>query len=1716
MAGLQFLNISEDDFSGGIDVRSAENQVAKSYSEDLLNVETIERRLRKRKGTQGKAGNVPVRVISMTHSTAATDNVCFTLDTSIDLGTLRSSPVIVYGRNSTAGASGGPSTEFGTTSTVHYYPGFTTTVRKSFAAGTGTVVVPEAEHNLGTANIYFGVVESTSTVNLSNSVLLGTTSYVVDETSFDVTIGYTNSSLSPVSVIPYYLSRNASAGTVYVTSTTASSISITAGTHGLTNFNIVAQIWADTTAGGAGTRTLVTPDSFTVSAAGQVDITFSQTPAAGLAYTPPDGYNNYTIILTAVDAANYLTTSIANGTSGSLVLSSPTGPFIFSSVYRTNGTSLEMVDPDSVSYDPVAGTTTWSLTNGSGATQTFAVYYEYGTTRSNELCVTGSLNAGTNYTDTAPQLTIWGLDHSEIYAGLTDARQGWVSQIDSYRSTGESRLICSLGGNLFTESDDTTTYSMGSSSPDLTHTVDGTQVLGPLLWDSSETPGRTRGYVTATLAGTHWGKATAVSYNSSTGLTEYTISLPGKAILDSTGTPTSLSAVISTTSGLEDWLTVEGMGYDRHNGTFRIRSVTDGVDQIVIAVQNADVDSADWDDTDTGGLTGIFTDQVNFTATTTLIPADQLLSSVLSSHVITVTSAAADIVVVSGVTDSISLGSGLSISALRTSAVIPLSSVTGFVRGDMVAYSSVSRLLRVLRINPGNSLPVSIVGDGTTATITVTGTTEDLSEGQQIILTDAGEYTGVVTVATLISTTVFTISSGGTTTTAGTLLGKTLQLDEAISWEDTPTNSTSFSVPERWVPVEAPTSSGDLLPATHVRYQDSGDYDNQDFIRSTMVSNNSYLTNDADEVLKYDGNNIYRGGFFPWQPSQFLTQDTAATAKISTSARSLASGTVNSASGTVKATTPGDEFTFPVGTLVRFTGSLETYTVRGIDSTNNLIQFDRAIVGGAAAPITQVIRYSYYFRLNAVDANNNIVGSAVTGSQDYVVELTGDAAVNIRLVGFPAWDNYDYDRIDLQVYRTRAGLSAPFYLVDSKPITLNHNDGYIDFTDTISDDGLVDLDQTSVLQDGLGTGWQEPLRAKYITSAGNSLILANVRDYPQLDIQIRGNTALADTDFAGDYLLFHRTTTAIGTTTTVTDTFRYDWVQTSSGAAITSVVGVAGTSFTVTTTAPHGMTTGDWAYLFWTSVATAGRPLTYSGWWQITKTAADTFTVTHTGATAGALPGVGAFALLTATDPTNVPVPLGTDGNWGTLNGNSTISAFSAARRMSLAINATARKVDTTISGMSTFVPWLTARGGGDFKAGQIVVRQPRSDAAGPSLVPVFSGYDLFVNDVRQATGVAVSSQIRTYPSRLLFSFENYPELFDRPTSILDSESDSAIDVNPADGQEITGVIPFFGDAAFGAAQQSAVVVVFKSNSVYLIDLNEKRNGRNPLQRIETEGLGCTAPYSIAVTKNGIIFANESGIYSLGRNLSISYVGKLMERNWLGSVNRDQLSIMQGHHYAVGRQYKLSVPVGTAGTTSEVYVYDHTAEMPSTSYTGARSGSWSRFDSHPATGWANLAQDAYYSTSTGRVFSVRRAGDLTDYRDDSSSITCRIMTRAMDFGNAGIRKCLDGFAAHYRVLATSDSTTVSTSLDMREDFHELDGFVLNRESTTDGMSDLSARKMRTIWHSVGRRKGVYFQVVVENMGLDEDLELAGIDFKVAGLSDKGILMAAETSTLAGS
>lgn len=1713
MVTRQYVTIQESDFGGGIDQQSAENRIQEGYVESLTNADPQPTgHVTKRTGYQGFAGNIPVRIKEIAYTDASENNILLVFDTSIQVPVAHSQPLILMGKTSSANIANVGDFPNNMTS-IHYYPGFTSDIRKNIFTGVNNISIPQTEHGFSSPYLFVGVAQSVNSVNYSNTQVYAN-SVAINEASFDVNVGVDNLTGESFEAFFYIKDKATVPGQTYVsTGHTAASgaitaISVPASSHVLSSGNIIVKAYESA----AGIMTELAPEYVYINSSTDVTVGINNITGSSISVT---------VILSVAPTANFTTGAVAAGQTSSVIIStnvSGGSNFAFVACYFEAGTTLQQVLPDSITTNADTGIITVTFTNNMSTGATFELFWEFVDISTNSITITGStIGAGDEFNDFAPQLTLYGLDHAEIY-GEKIPREGWTNHIDSYKSAGENRLIAGLGGNLFAarlreESTNATDYLLPLAYPSINVRLDMDSILGPAFYNTGDLSDRTRGFITGDNGGENFFTISSVAYNTGTGWIDYTLTIPNMVI---TGT---LSTIISTVTGLEDYFTAQQCAYADHNGVFKIRAVASpDSETLVISVENPLIFTSDFDTVDMAGDGGIFTDQLVFASVSPFLTGDTLGSDLFTNTInYTVVNTVNNISVVSGATELLGIPNGLRITGTRTSRIIPLRQFGGtpdvinFLRGDMLTYTGIARQLRIKQVNALDDAAVTISGDGTTATATLTSElTNNLVPGVGVLITGTVNYNGVQTVTEILNDTQFTFDSTALTTEAGVITGKTIEVDEELTFSDTPNSSNSFTVHSRWIPIEIPEDAYTGTPKTIVTHFDSNSYDSQEILRSTMVSDNLYLTNGDDEVLKFDGTNIYRAGLPRWPLQLFLTSDTTATGKIVTGNPVV---TTTAASSNNRFTIPeADQNIFVVGDTIKDSTDGQTYVIKVISvvSPSTLVSVDRIITGGTnGQTITRVRAYKYYARLNAIDANNNIIASAVTGAEDNVILLGSDAAVYLRGVGLPAWDIYDYDRLEAEIYRTK-GDGQIYYRLTTIPLSFDLNTGYFDYVDTDADTDLRDLDEVNTALKGseLGTAWTEPVRAKYITSAGNKLILGNLKDYPELNLQIlKKTTLLTQSVFTATdnrRWLFRKDNTDNLTTSNMVDRAGYCFTATSSALTISAITLPTSTSFQVATAAPHGLAIGNWVYLF-RDVVTNAQQLTFAGWFQV-ETVPTSSTVTFAnGNNPASVTGVHVNRLLVASSgATDVPVPIGTDGNYAQFNGNRTSTdpyEFVAVRRMADAINASMRKSTNT-----GFAPWMIAAAGNEFTTGQLVVRQPKVFQTNLELlIPVLTGaLEIYVNGVRRVGNGQAGAIARLFPSRIIVSYNNYPEIFDAPTATIDTESDSAIDINPADGQEITAVIPFFGDAAFGAAQKSGIVVVFKTNSIYVVDLAAKDSGTNAVQKLETMNKGCTAPYSVSVTKSGIMFANDTGIYRLSNNLDVEFIGRRYDRIFNSEVNKEQISILTGHHDSQANSYKLSYPLVGETENSSVAVYNHTRE-----YEKKGDGSWTTYDSHSVTGWANLTANSYFASTAGRVFVVRRLGLTSDFRDDSAPISMEMLVRALDAGDAGRRKVFNCVITHFRIPANSSGTVLETAVDLSNTFQPTDNFVLIG-SQSDGLGGTEIFKILPINHSISEKMGVYLQLRYTNSSLDEPVEITGIDVRVAGLNDKGIRQAAST------
>lgn len=1932
---MKFQTVPHGDLGGGIDALSSEDTIPEGFSESLINMDpTPEGYAQKRPGYQGVWGNLPVRVqraaqvpspgvtypgdtnavtrvvgspnvpailvgdgsstlsalvasfnsfysspVPLAYSgspgpvlplgyqlTVPQEDVTLQLDSSIDLP-LTGHAIQVAGLTSQQNSSGGGEFPQGTY-TTRWYPSFLSDPRYTFSASSTPLVlsIPQVQSALTTVDTWVGLTRSTSTTDTSNQQFIAN-AVGVNSSTLETDISYETS--AEFRGFVYYASKPATLNETYIFTATVSgsyTASISAATHALSTSAIQVRCFYNT---GTALMQLV-PDSIQIDASDNVSVSFIDLPAS----------TSLVISLSAAPEAN--STSYPVGPFATVTQSVATAtPFTFMDAYTDDGTgNRAYVLPDSVSYDATTGLTTVSVTNASGTSLYIDLYWQTVQVVTNVVAVYPSTVTGLSWSDSSPQLTIWGLDHSSIYGNTAGATAGWVTELDSYRADAEEFLVAGLGGNFFKGANsDIPTPQL---YPNLQNRASSDNYLGPVFVNSLSTSNRSAGYIQATNAN-GFVPASSIVWDSSTGWMLVTIELLAPTIVG------TLSSIIRNTAGFADQLTIQGASYSVQDGTFPVEQVSLVGTTLQIWVSNPALTTADYQDAQSGARVGVFTDRIAFANTSTFLPGDALTGKAFTSpELLSVLASSGTEVLVANVTEPLLIPGGSPIAGQRTSSVIPLRDsngvarvsiadsagnlVDGMVAGDMANLATLSgtgnayaRNIRVTNVVSVGNQAVSLSSDGEVATAILSiDLNTSFQIGDQIALSQAGVFTGTQVITALTGTSGIEFASTQVVASQdGTLIGYAVGIDESLQWSDDVDSANTFDVAGRWAPIEAPTTTGSgatpETPGPYVSYLPTSSYSAQPIMRSTMVSDLLLLNNGVDRTLKVDGSSVYRAGLPRWQPNVFIKANTADPASgsipLNLPSCSLVYYTELPVGGTPAAwneshfyVAQADVSTFAVGTRVQLmtgtstdasiyytvtnTDTIQT-TVSGTSTQVGVIYVDQAIKGtsatsGTAYTLQQAATYSYYFRLNAVDKNQNVIASAATGSEDFTVTLAGPAAVRIRLVGLPAWDIYDYDALEVQVYRTKVNGVAPYYLIGTYPLPFAPHTGYLDVVDTTPDVSLADLDpvNTGLKGSELGTTWSNPVRAKHVTSASNRLVLANITGDPTIDVTILnqhlGTPLLASELTTGTSLWqLDIDEGAPGSSTNMLSTARYQVVASGAVAlssissapepvlvfdgssAVTSVVTAWNTanptntvsftgsgatvpsaqtvrlpstatvtvgpndftastnpSFTVTKSA-HGLVAGDWVYLF-RQAASSSLSLALYGWWQVHSSTTNAFTILWAGAPTGytftAANEVDSY--VTATNPRDVPVWMGVNGSnqladqglqlnevaFLTSSGGVTASELQNESLLCMllanAVNCSMRMVDRTVAGQQTFKPWISANAGGEYDIGQIVFVQPMNQPTVAQLT-IPSGYaetafKIYIANIYQAPGSSLGTIENRMASRLLVSYPNFAEIFDNPFSTVDSQSDSAIDVNPSDGQEITAVIPFFGESTFGAAMKDAVILVFKTNSIYLVNVAQKAAGANPVQRLETMGLGCTAPYSVTPVRGGVMFANESGIYKIQQDMSIWYMGRRLQNLWRSSVDLTRLDLCFGHNFSSHSFYRLSTPMVQSGPNAlgptysdtngnpeptNCFVYNSTREYSMQGITSTiqlystKEGSWSQHQGVPGSsvGWCNLDYNSYMAATYGRVFQLRQNGDSSDWRDDDQPIAMTATLRAMDFGDAGVRKDVPYVQVSYRNpvgLGTRTGTAILTATDMATEFTPADSTTIANNAQTSGLGDTTNQKVVTYRYSILNKRCLRMQVQITNATKDEPVEITQLKYTVAGLTFKGIREAASGPT----
>ena len=1737
MASANYQTVLEKDFSSGMNKLASEDAVPPTFVEDLENMNpNAQGYVEKRKGYEPYAGFLPLRVYKAERING--NQLCFYFDeltggtATIDFSTLKSNPVMLYGTSTLLAGS-----------VPRYYSTFTVDPRVILGAQS---ILNAAEIGATSRDLFVGLgYNAPEREGTKNNEIVYADSIIVNSSTFDVTVGPIVNISVPVKCFVYVKDHKTVAGESWAATISQDvgfpgRYTVGQGIHQLNTQNYITRYYNPTTG------EEIFPDSVVVTGSTIVAQFTGQAKPASIR-----------MVVASIPEIDVGTATIQDNSVNASRKFPIAADFAFFEVYQKAGASWTRVLPDKV--EVINQEAFVYLTNETGSSVELKILWERASVRTNKLCVT---DVGSNGVDTSPQLCLYGLDHAKLYPG-NPKRSGWVSHLDSYKSEGENYLVAGLGWNLFKAVYDS---SLPSRQPLLRTTVDTEVVIGPLFGPA----GRTRPSYGFTGGAEGWGNISYIRYYSE-GVVEVKVLTPNRVSQAGTGDAISLE---------HDRLTISGSSQSIHRGEWAIKYFSAAAsDHIIFRIYNAAIITPDYDEDDIGEA-GVFTDKVVFNAESnsvwSLVYGDILESEAFPqglSGSLSCVATSGNTSWLTGVGERITMPGGQVYTLRRTGYMLKVRDVNNpntepyekFVVGDVVALSDRERKYGVRYIVPANLTGVAVSFDGETGEALVTNVnSSNFTVGQRVVLASCGRYSGEYVIKALENTTSITLDSTNVkdSTTSASLgvspyiLGKVLELSYEDEFYDDPNSLLSVTVPRRWLALENPTGS-----VSRIKHLEGSPYTEQKFVRSVMAQDNMYFANYSDHLMKYDGVNLYRSGLVRWQPQVFAAPDTTSVGKIIVPAQKSVSMNVDS-DKLFLAATANTSSAFAVGSRIVITGSsLNPYTITSIDLGAHHVFIDKKPdINGNNTVITeyQPNVYRYYFRLTAYDANDNVVTSATTGANEFYISLTDSAAIRIRLIGLPKFEQLNYSKVYLEVYRTKRNSVAPFYNIAKLPILFDITKPYIDVIDTVSDEALPaqpdDRTLTFLAGANLGNGLSQPPQAKYCTVTDNRLVLANIQDDPKIKIDIYGNPLLS----AFDNQLFYLRKDG---TTSVND---LGFELQTNGVQVISAGINNDSTFTLTLAVAGTFVAGEWLYLFHSTSANREH-LTSCGWHKVTVGGTSVTQVTvqlgveptwpefqittgNTNWTVGqkllysagtyslapnqAAPGVDYYTILqvvqnSSTDiylvrhyhypdamlqcqiltpgPTSFPIYAGSDYNYSWRNANDAVLYSAAARvllRLANAIN---------FSQSVTSTPWLFANAGLDLGGQTLLLTFPENSLrTTPEIVMPASlgGVEYYGNGVKVVgASVQVGATTTKFPSRLVVSYPNYAEVFHRPFDTDGILSDSIVDVNPADGQEITGVFPFFSESAFGAALKSSSLIVFKSNSIYVVDVESRR-----AQQLESNGLGCTAPYSIAATREGIMFANEAGLYRLTRALTVEPIGSYADRLWRQDVEKSQLDLMHGHAYGVGRKYKVSYPETAQKVPSSVLVYDYTKEDTKNSY-----GSWTRYTNHPTTGWCNLLEDAFFCTTAGRVYQVSSGNSKYDYADDGQAISCSVTFRALDFGDSAIRKRVLHLLVHYRIpqliegAVDVNTATVGMAVNLVDSFPALDTFYLDVPNKPDGLSTLTPNKQVTLRYAVRNPKSLYFQTKISDNGLHTPLQVTGLSFRVAGLGTEGITEAAQTS-----
>lgn len=1300
----------------------------------------------------------------------------------------------------------------------------------------------------------------------------------------------------------------------------------------------------------------------------------------------------------------------------------------------TIGGTIEQILPDS--YEWANDSLSVTFVNNGTSTARFYIKTLPVLIETSKLILEATTSA--TWEDLSPDMAVWGIigEGSLPAAAASSEQTFWCHWLDTYSAEGNRFPVAAIMGRACQRSTDDTVLLR----PRMTSRVSADSSIGPLIGlDTGTTPNH-RIQVSETLSG-------GVQVDSIT----WTVS--GVEVV-------CFAPDVSVIEGPEigaSYLTIVGATNEINNGTFLISgfSLVDS-SHIKFVVNNDSLIDSLWDEQETGAIANSYSDSVPVTDEEIFLSGDLVSGTGLELSGLSVSKQDGTTLYLEGARELQDIPAGLRLRATRTLSVLPLASLDGtpisspIVPGDSILITGENRNIRItdVRSQPTEAVTISCDLESLVGTITVSDSSF-FRIGSTISL--FGELTKEVVVVDAPTATTLTYDLDEETETSYStmLMGHCVTIDETLTkdW----TSDTFVTRPYRWFPI------------SNISYQDlpkSLDFtgkspDSQPIVRSTMSRDSLFLTNGSDPVLKFDGLEIGRAGLPRWQADLFMRADSSGAAKIVVN---NPVATYASFSGSVLTfSSPEDAGIYLPGQEISFVGFPDaTYVVQSVNTTTGNIQLDKNIPAAipATGDIVGVHRLSYYARVWLKDRNGGDVTGAVVGEVDMSIVLTADAGVEFKFLNFPKLDSYSYENLTLSLYRAKSTSPAgPYYEITNIPLSAETT--YVYFRDSTPDVALTKLDPVSTGLEGveLGTQWEGPLRSESVGSIGGQLVLANCTGWPVIDLVLnRGNNAPLSN----------------GSDMTGTITVRED--NELAGGQVFEFVSNSTTTIFTAGVPDVAIAADSYIYLFRT---VDDSPLEEAGWHQVDGS--------------GNLGTInGTYEVSIGSSPANIPIfvtgPSDTtlDTNWPAQENLS--AEGRALQRLSGAINWWQAGLGSA---------WLTTAAGGSFERDQIRFLQPvaSNTTFEIEIAGLNSRLTPFANGLNRGTSypVQISAFTDVFKSRVLLSEVNFPDLFNSPQTSIDLNSRNVFDINPDDGQEVTGVATFFGVATTSAAQKQRALVIFKEASIYVLDIVS-----GTYQRLETEGKGCSIRGSIVATRGGIQFANNSGIYRLGPDMEITYVGRKYEGIWRNPATDKT--------YGAGTYWKFE----------NKYLLSHDQDSAAVFHTTRESQSGipavSSYSSVDSLMFSNFNDSLFYASRRGVILKSRESGELTDYRDEANSIPITATSRPHHFGEPSIRKVVGGVISHLKVPESGASLVeMGMRVDIGGNMEPADSITLAQVPSYQ-----QPNSFYSILSSPSQSRGVFFQVQWSTDEKDRGFELAFYGMEVYGLSSAGITQAAET------